>query len=719
MGSIIFSACSQYSKGPVSVAYHDLNSHYNAYFLANERLTEAEKVLFSTRKDDYNEMLAVLIAHDTVRAGTVKTQTTYAIEKASLPVQYHKNSNWLDDCYFQLARARFLQADFENAIQTYKYVNSESKDDALRQRAMIGLLRSFTELKNYDYASAVISRLRKDKLSKHDLVDFYEARASYHQVRQEYDQTLAVLKQTVKRMRAGERRARMYYIIGQLYQRNNRPKDAYANFERVMKSNASYELALQAQLKMIQMYAGKDERKLLKQFNKLLHDEKNKEYQGRILYAIGMYEYRKDRLDKAIDYFSQSSQAKGTDNRQKALAFLKLAEIYYEKQQNYQAAKNYYDSTFNAGLPKSTPDYDVIAKRHKVLDDFVRHYTIIQTEDSLQRIVKMDDATRSKFFDEVIDKQEKQEQEAEDKKNSEIAKEVGAIFDNLDIEKQSVNNTNDVNWYFSNPTAVAQGRTSFIRKWGNRKLEDNWRRGQKDATIAEDQPTQDSNDSQPVVTEKPKKPSREEQKKNMLAKLPMAPEDIEKSNEKIEEAYYELGKILDKELLEKKNAIKDYETLLERFPSTEHAAEVLYAMFLIYQELGDEQQNTVKNRLLTQYPTTLYAKLVSNPNYTRDENLADIQADRAFQEAYQLYEAQNFAEADQLVQSGLQQYAGTLNEQRFKVLQIKIVGKTQGLEAYRKALQDFVAAYPQSKLLPYVQNLLQKTDEMGKSSGNK
>ncbi len=690
-----------------------MNAHYNAHFLAKQRLNEAEKVLFNSRKDDYNEMLEVLISHDTTRAGAVKAQTEYAVQKASLPIQHHKNSHWLDDCYLELARARFLQADFGNAVETYKYVNSESQDDKLRHHAMIGLLRCFTELNNQDYAAAVISRLRREKLSKHDLVAFYEARARYHQARQEYDQTLAILKQTVKRMRPSERRARLYYIVGQLYQRNNRVKEAYGNFEKVLKSNASYELALQARLQMIQLYSG-DEKKLLKKFNKTLNDEKNKEYQGRILYAMGMYELRKERYEKAAETFRKAAAAPDNDSRQKALAFLRLAEMYYDKKQDYASAKNYYDSTLNAGLSRTTPNYATVVKRQKVLSDFVRHYTVIQTEDSLQRLAKMDAAARDKVFDEVLNKKEKAEREAERRKTEQMAEEVGAIFNNLNPEQNnnSRRNNDDANWYFGNQTAMAQGRTSFSRKWGDRPLADNWRRSQRGASFDEPQPGNAPATPRPVVARQPEKPSREDQKKAMLATLPLGEDAMKKSDEKLEEAYYELGKILDKELLEKPNAVKNYDTLLERFPETEHAAEVLYALFLIHQEAGDERQEAVKNRLVSQYGNTMYAKLAQNPNYTRDENLADIQADRAFQEAYQLYEAQNFAEADQLIQSGLQQYAGTFTEQRLKVLQIKIIGKTQGAEAYRRALEEFVAAYPQSPLLSYVQNLLRKTTNL-------
>ena len=34
-------------------------------------------------------------------------------------------------------------------------------------------------------------------------------------------------------------------------------------------------------------------------------------------------------------------------------------------------------------------------------------------------------------------------------------------------------------WYFYNQAALTFGRTEFRRRWGDRKLEDNWRRSNK------------------------------------------------------------------------------------------------------------------------------------------------------------------------------------------------------------------------------------------------
>jgi hypothetical protein len=42
-------------------------------------------------------------------------------------------------------------------------------------------------------------------------------------------------------------------------------------------------------------------------------------------------------------------------------------------------------------------------------------------------------------------------------------------------------NTTGGSWYFYNLQAVEMGKQEFVRRWGARKLEDNWRRANKDS----------------------------------------------------------------------------------------------------------------------------------------------------------------------------------------------------------------------------------------------
>ena len=48
------------------------------------------------------------------------------------------------------------------------------------------------------------------------------------------------------------------------------------------------------------------------------------------------------------------------------------------------------------------------------------------------------------------------------------------------------NTTTTGAWYFYNPSTVSFGAGEFTKKWGSRKLEDNWRRLDKDQNMALD-----------------------------------------------------------------------------------------------------------------------------------------------------------------------------------------------------------------------------------------
>jgi outer membrane protein assembly factor BamD (BamD/ComL family) len=196
----------------------------------------------------------------------------------------------------------------------------------------------------------------------------------------------------------------------------------------------------------------------------------------------------------------------------------------------------------------------------------------------------------------------------------------------------------------------------------------------------------------------------------MVAGLPRSQEALAASDKKLEDAFYNLGKIYELELKESPNALKTFDTLLTRFPGTEYKPEVYYFLYLIHKNQADPEQETYRTKLINEFSSSPFARLVINPDYQREDNLADFEAQKAFSDAYEQYEYGNYAEADRLVNEGLGRFTNNKIAERFKVLRIRIIGKTQDVNAYRNALNDFATQYPESALLPYVQNLLKATD---------
>ena len=103
---------------------------------------------------------------------------------------------------------------------------------------------------------------------------------------------------------------------------------------------------------------------------------------------------------------------------------------------------------------------------------------------------------------------------------------------------------------------------------------------------------------------------------------------------KIEDAYFKLGGIYNFDLEEKANSIETFETLLSRFPASEYEPEVLYQLYLLYQEQGDDATSTrYKNQLLENFPESIFAKIIINPNYREESNLASAQLKEVYKEA--------------------------------------------------------------------------------------
>jgi outer membrane protein assembly factor BamD (BamD/ComL family) len=101
---------------------------------------------------------------------------------------------------------------------------------------------------------------------------------------------------------------------------------------------------------------------------------------------------------------------------------------------------------------------------------------------------------------------------------------------------------------------------------------------------------------------------------------------------------------------------------------------------------------------------------LSNPNYVRDDNLIELQVKELYANAYRFYEERNYEEAVNKINDALQNHPGNTLTEKFTLLKILIVGRTQVREEFKKALNGFMEQYPTSELLPYVQNILRNTE---------
>jgi tetratricopeptide (TPR) repeat protein len=701
-------SCSAERKNIISKTYHNTTARYNAYFYAKNRIEEIRQINWEAHENNYDRILRIYPELDSARAVSYTEQTEDAIQKASIAIERHKNSRWVDDSYVLVGLARYYDLDFVNAIETFKYVNKNSEDDAARHEALAHLIRTYTDYKEYQNAVTVSDYLDKEKIGKNEQKIVYINRAYLYQMTGDLDNMVKNLVEAAPLLKRKDGKGRIYFIIGQIYASLGFEAEAYSYYKQCIASNPAYELDFMARLNMTQVAEierASDIRSARKVFSKLLKDRKNKEFLDKIYYEIGEFESRQGNLDLALENY-QSSLKHGISERQRGMSYLKMGQIYYDSLKKYELAQAYYDSTISV-LPTDVDNYESILTRQKVLKEFVAQINTIALQDSLLSLAVRDSLEVKAQFVEMIREQNRLEQE----KAREIEQRIARRTQSLPLSERGFSVTS---WYFDNPAAVAQGQAEFRRIWGDRPLEDHWRRSSKQVLreYNEELPLVDAD---PAVAELPIASADPEimfdrEASELMKQIPYSPEAKEAALIEIENAYYRLGNIYNFDLEEDMNAVSTFEKLLTRFPESEYTPEVLYQLYLIYEDQDAARMEEYKNRLINEFPNTQYARLILNPNYTQESSVANEKLKRAYSEAYKYYKQEQYGIALAKADSALLAYPESIYAPKVVLLKILIQGRNDSKETYEQRLNGFIEEYPDTDVTAYARELL-KTSE--------
>lgn len=721
-------ACSQHSNRPMSKAYHNLTAHYNAYFIAQDQLRQADEALYNNRKENYNQILPILLPVDSLTNEPVKPFLDEAIKKASLVAERHQNSKWLDDAYIIIGKARMLKQDLPNAIEVFKYVNTKGTDEDNKHTALVGLMRAYVEAGDFNNGLAVAEYLRNQPLNHDNTRDFYLTKAYLHQQKGEIALAAGILDATFPALKKGERTARLHLIAGQLYDQLGQTTKATDHYAAVLRNRPLYEQEFYANIYLIQSPGTK--RGSGQSFEQMLSDRKNSDLKDKIYYTMGQIESRRGKYDRAIDFYRRSVAATTSNTEQIPYTYLEMGKIFFEKKNDLVNAQMYYDSAL-ALLPPRSANYASISARKKALDEFVEFRSIIRTEDSLQALARLSPEALDAALAKAMREQDKRDAEKAELARKIIEKATGqpaTVGMSLPGATNSDLSPND-RWYLYNPVRLTQGRQDFMTFWGNRPLEDDWRRSNKDAAralAAENNPVNggtpanSANPNAPLptspdatntvggasATNTPRKDPTAERLTAMKAQLPLTPALMTQSNQLVENALYKLGKLYKFQFNQPTEAIATFEQLLTRFPNTLQKPEAYYLLHVSNDQLG--RTSGWKNKLLAEFPNTSYARLAVK---TTEQSAGAVssgtesQAQKTYADIYYLYQTGNHTEGLARSENALGQFTGTQIEDKFALLRILLIGNVQGAEPYRQALSDFIRDYPASPLVPHVKEL--------------
>lgn len=569
------------------------------------------------------------------------------------------------------------------------------------QEGQMWLAKTLVERDKFDEAFRILNQLDNDPKTFEDVRREVTALKAYYFIkRKDYTPAIAQLDKAIEVANKRATKARYAYIAAQLCQMQKNYEGAFSYFERVLKYGPEYEMEFSARLNMAQSEyrSGKGTAETAQRnLEKLLKDSKNLEYQDQIYYALAEIALREGNRDEGIRNLSLALKYSTQNRSQKAEAYLLLANLYYENQ-NYVPAKAYYDSTLQV-LATTDERYDEVSRLSNSLTDIALHLETIQVQDSLLRISEMTDAQKRDLAARIKAEQDEARRKAlatppptagaNDRVNlknlppSVVAAKAGG--NKPALQKQST-------FFAYDDKAVKRGKREFDRRWGVRRLEDDWRRSNRRTTTEETEVV--------AATEEINSGSlTDEDVKALLGNVPSTQGEKDEANRQIREAMFELGGLYRERLKNNDKAVEVLEELNRRYPANNYELDSWYLLYIIYTDMGKtDKAREYFNKIITKYPNTNYAKILQDPTYAAQ--LLDEEHRQAIQydEIYGLFNKGNYRDAYDRSQKVMESLLGKHPlKPKYALLMAMCSGNLQGKETYISELQRVVAMYPETE----------------------
>ncbi|MFH2094616.1 MAG: tetratricopeptide repeat protein, partial [Bacteroidota bacterium] len=590
-----------------------------------------------------------------------------------------------------MGKSHFYKQDYFLAKEAFEYIIKEYNKDPIKFNAMIWLARTYNELKQYDKALALLENAEGDKDFPRKLKkDLYSTFADYYLKQKQYQDAIPKLVYVTQKETKKSRRARYLYILAQIYQKYDQSQSASNMYRQVIKLNPPYEMAFNAKINRATSFdiTHGDSREIKKQLNKMLRDDKNIDYKDQIFFALANIEYKEKNVDKAVELYKKSATASTSNNDQKSLSFLALGDIYFSRP-DYKNAQVYYDSTI-AFLNTEYPDYEKIYLKSKNLNELMEHLNIVNTEDSLQRVANMNEKERNKLIDDIIQKVREEEERI---KREQMDQQANSAFYNQNLDRVNQYNTDQGGkWYFYNPAALSFGRSQFIKKWGNRKLEDNWRRKNKAVVLI----TQEE-DPDDAEADSSKKMLDNKSREYYLQDLPLNDSLMALSHDRIAGGLFKAGGVYKEKLLDFPKAIETYEELNKRYPDNIYKLNSYYQLYKLGVLTNDKpRQDKYKNLIVSGYPNSNYANSLTNPNYLKEIDEKEKEIQLLYSETYRHYQKRNYFKVIENCNKADSLISENPILAKFSLLKALSIGSIRDLSNFRKALRYVINTFPET-----------------------
>lgn len=721
--------------------YHQMKTRYNIYHNGSISFQEGEEIIRETNKDDYSDVLNLYPVSNHSAAEASTSQMDRTIEKCRKCIKLHsiksrpkinyekkrrnpeyaawleqeEFNNKIDDAWLMLAKAEFHKGDFLGSISTFNYIARHYANDVdVVAQCQLWTVRAYAEMGWLYEAEDVLSKVKVDNLSKKNAPLYSAVSADLMLKTKAYREAIPFVKIALTNEDRRGNRPRFQYILAQLYQLNGERESACNAYNKVLKMQPSNEMDFNARLNIALL--GSSTNEAVKQLYKMARLDKNKDQLDQIYGAIGdVYLANKD-TTQALAYYEKGIAESTQNGTAKAKVLIIAGDIYYEQRNYIKASPCYKEAT--QILSADSDEYERILQRSETLDELVVEYTMVQLQDSLQHLASLSEAEQRIVVDSIIARLIRAE-EAEKEREAQAAREA-----ENNSGPRSVNTSNMLggggngrDWYFYNSQLLQSGKQSFRTQWGNRTLEDNWRRLSKamSSTLddssewSEEEMHSDSLDSVPVQLTKETTPLETDTHKPeyYLQQIPKTDAEMAQSNELLARALYNMVYIYRDRVGDQALSDETFAEFCKRYPTHKLMLDLYYMQYLTaLKDKRMEDAEDYSRKIQANFPDSREAYIVSQPDYFNQLRQMALEQDSLYESTYDAYSRNQYITVKENKLYAEEKYPLSPLMPRFLFLNAIAVAKTDGQDSFISELQDMVARYPENELSAMAKDML-------------
>ena len=706
LAALMFASCSTQKNTWATRSFHQTKVKYNILYNGNVAYEEGLKAIRDANTDDYGSVLYLYPVSNHTAASAASTQMDKTIEKCRKCIKLHsikakpkrdpKKANdpqyklWLQSeefnanmsmAWIRLGEAEFHKADFLGAVSTFNYIIRHYENDPdMVARCQLWIARAYAEMGWQYEAEDMLNRVQIDALSRKHAKLYAAVKADVLLKGKHYHEAIPFVKLAIPHENRKIYRPRFAYVLGQLYELEGNKPEALQAYKSVIRMAPTNEMEFNARLRMAEL----DGKNALRQLRTMTRQAKYKDRLDQIYGAMGnIYLASKDTV-QALEMYETAIEKSTQAGTAKAAVLVRAGDIYYEQRAYVKAQPCYREAV--TILTSDNEHYARIQQRSEVLDELIVSYNQAQLQDSLQRLGHMTEEEQRAIVDRIIAdliKAEKEDSIRQAEEARALAHGDGPL---------SVNTTNMLGgggtqageWYFYNPQLIKQGQQEWRRRWGNRPLEDNWRRQNKQVSASFTDEMTDQTDASATTADSTRTRVSQEtdthKPEYYLQQIPRTEQDYIVSDSLWREAMVALYYIYRDRLKDEDLAEETLRALDERF--AQHPS-----VLAIHEE---EQLRALRH----------------DEAYIARMQRMLAEQDSLYAATYQAYSQGQYALVKTNTQYAQQQYPQSQLMPRFLFLNAVAVARTEGQDAFVAQLQNLVDNYGSSELGAMAKDML-------------